>query len=157
MRREQIRMNLYLVRHGKAEQGGDDAKRRLTDKGRESVGRVARRLARAGVQIDRIEHSGLVRAAETAEILAEALGGRVVQSDGLLPDDDVASMAKRLEDGPIDSRMLVGHNPFMERLAAYLLGDPDADIVRFGTSQVALFSDDGGHWSLDWSLSRDLA
>jgi phosphohistidine phosphatase len=149
-------MNLYLVRHGKAEQGGDDAKRRLTDKGRESVSRVARRLAKAGVAVDRIEHSGLVRAAETAEILGEALGGTVVENSSLLPSDDVAATADRLMGGDVESLMLVGHNPFMERLAALLLGRAEADIIHFGTSQVALFSGDGRHWSLEWSLSRDL-
>jgi phosphohistidine phosphatase len=150
-------MDLYLVRHGKAEQGGDDAKRRLTDKGRESVSRVARRLARAGVQVDRVEHSGLARAAETAELMAQEIGGQVVQSAGLLPGDDGAAIARRLMERDVESLMLVGHNPFMERLAAFLLGCPDANIIHFGTAQVALLSGDGQRWSLEWSLSRDLA
>src|SRR5947209_13378459 len=123
-------MYLYLVRHGKAEQGGDDARRRLTEKGRESVSRVARRLARTGVQVDRMEHSGLVRAAQTAEILAQEIGGSVVERDGLLPGDDVTSTAGRLAANDVESLMLVGHNPFMERLAAFLLtGDADSALV----------------------------
>jgi phosphohistidine phosphatase len=151
-------MNLYLVRHGKAEQGGEDAKRRLTDKGRESVSRVARRLAKAGVQVDRIEHSGLTRAVETAQILAEQVGGTLVESHGLLSSDDVEAVASRLPEMDVETLMLVGHNPFMERLATLLLvGNASADLVHFGTSQVALLSGDGRHWTLEWSLSRDLA
>ena len=103
-------MDLYLVRHGKAEQGiADDAARRLTDKGRKAVQRVARRLAEAGVQIDRIEHSGLVRAQETAEILAEGLGGEVAVAGDLAPDAGVEPVVARLEGGE--------HTPTWETLS----------------------------------------
>lgn len=149
-------MQLYLVRHGKAEPGEDDHNRRLTEQGQKSVRRIARRLTDAKVQVDRIQHSGLVRARETAEILAQAVGGEVAAVEGLGPTDNVAS-ATRHADGHGDV-MLVGHLPFMERMASYLLtGDADPQILHFKTGAVACFSNADGYWILEWLLPPDLA
>ena len=66
---------IYLLRHGDAEEGdGDDARRRLTEKGeRQAMPRAGR--WRAGGEIDAcLDQSPKVRAAETARIAAEALG-----------------------------------------------------------------------------------
>lgn len=160
-------MLLYLVRHGKAEQGTDDAARKLTDGGRKAVRRVARRLADAGVRVDRIEHSGLARAEETAEILAGALGGRVTAVEGLGPLDEVEPVARRFIErerltvnggGASQSLMLVGHSPFMPGLGAYLLtGDAEADVLHFRTGTVACLSNEDGAWTLEWFLPPDLA
>jgi phosphohistidine phosphatase len=150
-------MLLYLVRHGKAEAGADDAARRLTDGGRRAVRHVAKRLESAGVGVDRIEHSGLARARETAEILTDAVGGQVIQVPYLNPEEDVTRVAGRLVDTGASNLMLVGHLPFMERLASYLLiGDDDANILHFRTSAIACFSSNATHWTLEWFLPPDL-
>lgn len=144
---------LYLVRHGKAEDGADDASRRLTDGGRRAVRHVAGRLQGAEVQIDRIEHSGLERARETAEILAAAVSGQVVEVSDLHPEDRVDRVSARLLDTDVSSLMLIGHLPFMARLASYLLtGQEDAGILHFKTSAVACLSIDSGQWTLEWFL-----
>lgn len=151
-------MQLYLVRHGKAEAGTDDDRRRLTDGGKKAVQRIARRLAAAKVRVDRIEHSGLVRAAETAEIIADTLDAKVEAVTGLRPSDDVTSTARRLEGTEESSLMLVGHLPFMERLASYLLtGDEEACLLHFRTASIACFSGSGPEWVLEWFLPPDLA
>src|SRR5258707_915605 len=93
---EEESMLLYLVRHGKAEEGTDDAARRLTRQGSDIGERVAQRLATAGIEVERIEHSGLARAAETADILAKALGSTCTATSGLRPSHNVASAAMRL-------------------------------------------------------------
>ena len=149
-------MLLYLVRHGKAEPGEDDYSRRLTEQGRKAVRRVARRLADAHVRVDRVQHSGLTRARETAEILAEAVGGEVTAVDGLGATDNVASATRHAnEHGYV---MLVGHLPFMERMASYLLiGDADPQILHFKTGAVACFSNADGYWILEWLMPPDLA
>ena len=151
-------MNLYLVRHGKAEDGADDRARRLTDRGRQAVERVARRLRKADVHVGRIEHSGLVRAEETAEILARAVGGELFAVDDLHPSDDVAATASRLRNGARGDLMLVGHQPYMGRLASNLLvGDADADLLHFVTGAVVCLSDDEGGWALEWLLTPGIA
>jgi len=63
-------VELYLVRHAKAEAGSDDIARSLTKGGRRSAERVAGVLHRCGVEVERVEHSPAIRAAQTAEILA---------------------------------------------------------------------------------------
>ncbi|GAC1334522.1 MAG: phosphohistidine phosphatase SixA [Chloroflexota bacterium] len=151
-------MKLYLARHGKAESGADDHARRLTDRGRSSVERVAQRLANGKVRVARIEHSGLVRAVETAQILAAAIGGSLEAADDLHPLDDVGQAANRLQRGGETAVMIVGHQPFMGRMAAHLLtGDAENAFLHLPTGAVAYLSDDEGHWSLRWLLTPDIA
>ncbi len=71
-------MEFYIVRHGIAEgyAAGGDAERALTEEGRTKIAEVAAGLARAGVEIDHLYSSPLLRARQTAEILAGPLGGR---------------------------------------------------------------------------------
>lgn len=71
-------MRIYVVRHGEAEDDIEDAYGgcadfRLTDRGRQQAVEAAAGLSDAS--IDAIFSSPLVRASETAEILATELGG----------------------------------------------------------------------------------
>ena len=75
-------MNLYIVRHGPAEPRdqyarGSDAQRPLTAAGKHKTSRAAQGLSAAGCRPDRIISSPLVRAKQTAEIIASALGGDI--------------------------------------------------------------------------------
>jgi phosphohistidine phosphatase len=150
-------VRLYLVRHGKAEPGGDDEARRLTDRGRKDVQRTASALRAARVQVDRIDHSGLARAAETSEILASALDAPAGATHGLAPMDDVAAAARRLESVALPRLMLVGHQPFMSRLAAYLLTGRAAGVaIHLPTAAVVHLSNDERAWELEWLLVPDL-
>jgi phosphohistidine phosphatase len=151
-------MRVYLVRHGKAEQtGGDDRIRALTEAGTKAVKRIARALERAEIRVDRVEHSGLVRARQTAEILHETVGGELAAVPGLLYDSDVEPVAYRLRGRSNDSLMLVGHMPFMGRLASHLLvGDSERDLLHFKTSAIACLSSEGGPWLLEWHLNADV-
>jgi len=62
-------MRLYLVQHGEAKREEEDPSRPLTENGRREVEIVAKFLSEAGIKIDKILHSGKLRAAQTAEIL----------------------------------------------------------------------------------------
>jgi phosphohistidine phosphatase len=151
-------MLLYLVRHAKAGDGADDALRELTPQGEKAALRIAHALERGKVHVDRVQHSGLVRARQTAEILQRAVGGRIEVAPDLSPSEDVLQAARRLEDESGESLMLVGHLPFMGRLAGYLLtGDRDADILHFRTASVACLSGAPREgWQLEWFLEPDL-
>jgi broad specificity phosphatase PhoE len=72
---------LYLVRHGQAE-GHDDGSR-LTDQGREQAALTAARVVGAGVAA--VHHGPLPRAAETARVIADAIGVSTV-ADELVGD-----------------------------------------------------------------------
>lgn len=133
-------MILFLARHGKAEVGVDDATRRLSAEGEMAVQGLAEQLARLDAPPLSIEHSPLVRARETAEIVSKRLGVPIVESSDLLPDSDVHEVRERLHaEGP-ESVMLVGHNPFMERFAALLLlEDEESTVLTFHAASAARF------------------
>ena len=82
---------LYLIRHGVAEERGDawpdDAKRPLTEDGIARMRKSARGLARLGVTFDVVLTSPLVRARQTADIVASAFDPRpsIVTIDSLAP------------------------------------------------------------------------
>ena len=147
-------VKIYLVRHGEAKkiaQGGDSA-RPLSDKGRDEVSRMASFLGRS-FRVTRVVHSGFVRANQTALILAETLApGQVVEESTIPmgPMADVEDLAEGLARVTEDV-MVVGHMPFMGRLAAYLItGDADADICTFETASVTCLEGEYDEWTLQW-------
>ena len=146
-------MRIYLVRHGEAVSGAEDPDRPLSPAGRKQAERMGNVLARLGVGPVRIEYSTKTRARETAEILARSLGAadRLAERDGLKPDDPTDPLSGELGAGGED-RMVVGHLPFLERLAATLLGgNPESVRIRFAPAATAcLFRGLDGAWHLEW-------
>jgi phosphohistidine phosphatase len=130
-------MKLYLVRHGIATQrlGGaitTDAQRPLTEEGRNETRVVASALRRLGVAPDLIVSSPLVRAFQTAEILAEVLtrSTQVELCEALAPGGNASDLYKALRSfKEANEIFLVGHEPDMGRLAGTLLwAGPELDI-----------------------------
>ena len=120
---------LYLIRHGVAEERGeawpDDAKRPLTEDGTSRMRKSARGLSRLGVVFDIVLTSPLVRARQTAEIVAGGLAPRptLVNLDSLAPDAGYAALMTDLEKHARKPRIaLVGHEPDIGELAARLIG-----------------------------------
>jgi len=152
-------MKLYLVQHGEAFDEAENPARSLTDKGRQDVNKVAKVLRSSGVELKVIEHSGKLRAKETAEIIAETLGVEKIVRErrGLFPKDPVDRWSKDLtfRNGDI---MLVGHLPFMSKLAGMLLnGDEMSEPIRFRYSCIACFEkNDLNRWTLNWVIIPDL-
>ena len=133
-------MNFYLVRHGDAVAVGGKRRASALRIGREQVQRAAREMLERGSKVSRIYHSGILRAEQTAEILAKAFppNSAVEQHAGLLPEDDPAIVSRSLTP-PSDSIMLVGHLPYLKRLAALLIsGDPESRCRRFSARDCAL-------------------
>jgi phosphohistidine phosphatase len=152
-------MNLYLVQHAQAKPKEEDPARPLTDAGRAAAQAVAISAARLGLEVDQIRHSSKTRARQTAEALARALSpaGGVVAVSGLAPRDDVRPVAEALagEGRPV---MLVGHLPFMSRLAALLLaGDPDRGVVQFRQGGIVCLAREEGRWLLALFLTPEMA
>lgn len=118
-------MAIYLVQHGKSLPKEQDPKKGLSPEGIAEVQRIANVAADYGVQVARIIHSGKQRALQTAEIMAEALSptSGIQATQGIDPLDDVTTFAPSLE--VTSDAMIVGHLPFLERLAAYLITGQD--------------------------------
>ena len=123
------RREWLLVRHAAAHERGpewpDDRVRPLTPGGRRRFERVARGLASLGTTVDAILTSPLLRARQTAEVLAGALPGPppIIEIDILSPGHDAPTMARALVRGHHPARLvLVGHEPGLGELASLLLG-----------------------------------
>lgn len=158
-RRRDLRMEIYLVQHGKAMLKDVDRTRPLSDEGRKEVGQVAAFAARMGLVVSQIRHSGKTRAEQTAVILGEMLSpsGGVVSASGLAPSDDVQPVADALggESQPV---MLVGHLPFLARLTGLLLtGDAGNQVVRFRTGGIVCLAREQGCWQVAWILTPEMA
>jgi len=140
-----------LMRHGDALSTAEDPSRPLSVVGRQHVERVASWLGTVEWRFAEVRHSGLLRAQQTAEILAWRLGariGRTARMDGLCPGDDPERAAGELE---ADRRavLVVGHLPLLGRLTSRLLtGDPDRMEIRFTDAGLVLLEPRPGTWKL---------
>jgi phosphohistidine phosphatase len=151
-------MRIFFVRHGRAVPASENPRRPLTPEGAEAVRRIAAWTRDAGVGVTQIRHSGKLRAEQTALILAEHLkpSGGVTSLPGLRPNDDVVPVA-RIASSKLANSMLVGHLPFLSRLAGFLItGDPEIQVVRFSNAGIVCLLEEQGSWSVDWVMTTDL-
>jgi phosphohistidine phosphatase len=129
-------MRVTLIRH--AEAGDDapsDAERALTLRGRGDTRRMGRALARRGIEFDLLISSPLVRAVQTAEIVAAAVDyrERVEVSELLVPEGAASrvlglltALGKTVGRGGLENRSiaLVAHEPILSTVAAALTRRP---------------------------------
>ena len=124
-------MRLYLVRHGIAIDRTDpkcpsEAERHLTPEGIEKTERVAKGVAKLISSADLLISSPHLRAVQTAEIFATALGyakEKIVRTEALLPGSDAAvlfrELAKQKDAGDV---FCFGHAPQLDEAVALALG-----------------------------------
>jgi len=131
-------MNLFILRHGIAVEHGaagyeNDDERPLTSKGERKVWMIAEAMKALEISFDLALSSPLVRARETAEIVAEALKckKRLELTDTLEPQESAKPLIEYLNDqGAVDDVLLVGHEPFLSRLISLLIsGNPRASVL----------------------------
>jgi len=128
-------MKLYLMRHGPAEDRADsglDGDRALTEAGRTRVRGVGRMLLDVDEAPAHVVTSPLVRAVQTAEIVAlvtklESRSGSVEVRRELSPGSgaEAAAFAHRLGAEGRKRVLFVGHEPDLSALTAALLGSFD--------------------------------
>lgn len=120
-------MRVYLVRHAAAIERSDttpDASRYLTAKGRVAFREIARRARNAGAAPNVIFTSPLLRAVQTAEILAERLKhrGEILVVRELSPGFDLRALRALLARGADQAEAaFVGHEPDLGIVSATLL------------------------------------
>lgn len=134
-------MQLWLVRHAvAAEQGefdGPDAERPLTPKGRRRFREFCDWLTGQTAMPRTIFSSPLVRAAQTAAILAKSAGLKkadVISTDLLSPGVDAQRLAQFVRGQTAECLALVGHEPDMSRVLGEFV---DRGAFRFGKGFVA--------------------
>jgi phosphohistidine phosphatase len=128
-------MLCYFVRHGTAVDAADfqgpDFDRPLTAKGRDRMERVAERLAELGVAVDEIVTSPLLRAKQTAMIIAGALGTRPSEDERLGGIFNAGALKSILhERAGTNALMLVGHEPTMSATIGRVLGGGSVEFKK---------------------------
>ena len=152
-------MKLYLIQHAKAASKEADPRRPLTEDGQWDMQKISDFIEPLDLSVGYLWHSGKTRAQQTAEILDEVVEvtEEMVAHDGLAPNDDVS----RLRDEIISDQedvMIVGHLPFMSKLASLLLtGSESSGAVAFRQGGIVCleYSDDN-KWQLQWMVVPDL-
>ena len=122
-------MNLYFMRHGIAVESDDpaitdDNQRALTPKGAKRLRRAARGLRQLDISFDGILTSPVLRARQTADIVATALGleSLLEEVSGLAPESTVEHLLFGLERYQDRKHILmVGHEPLLGKTIGSLL------------------------------------
>lgn len=122
-------MILYFIRHGLAGDretwSQDDSLRPLTGQGKKQMELEAQAIAEMGVDFDLIITSPLVRAYQTAEIVARKLDRmqKLVQDDRLAPGFNPYRLAEILRAQPdAEQVLLVGHEPDFSLTLSAVIG-----------------------------------
>jgi phosphohistidine phosphatase len=159
-------MNVLVIRHAIAQDAAeyatghvDDAGRPLTPEGRKKMKRVAQALRGLIPDIDLLATSPLVRAVQTAEIVAAAYDGlEPLPVPVLAPAHAVAALAEWL-DGQRrhDTVGIVGHEPGLSRAMSWLLAGSERSFIELKKGAASLLRFDAavgaGSATLVWALT----
>jgi phosphohistidine phosphatase len=155
-------MQVLIVRHGKAEEPvarARDAERALTAEGREAMHKAARGLKRALPAIDQIATSPLLRARQTADILADAYAQRApTELAQLAPGTPAADLLAWLAERSADATLaLVGHEPDLSAFIGFLLTGEAHSLVELKKGAACLIEfaarPVAGRGRLRWALA----
>lgn len=157
-------MKLLLVRHGKAEDRSlftfsakKDALRALTESGRRDMRKATKGLRKVSPDLDMVVTSPLVRARQTAEIVADIFGvADIVEQPLLSPGSNANALLDWLEQQSVDAVALVGHEPDLSQLACLLLAGKGSSFMTFKKGACALIEFTAkpipGRGALSWLL-----
>jgi phosphohistidine phosphatase len=157
-------LSVYLVRHAFAGHADaapwpDDARRPLTPDGIRRFRRAALGLRLLAPEVGAVLSSGHARAWETARLLHEVTGWPEPREAPELEAEKPAATALDLLRGRDDASVsLVGHEPFLSRLASILCaGDEETLRLELKKGSVALVEVDGeprpGAGLLRWAVA----
>jgi len=122
-------MNLYFMRHGiavprDAHEIHTDRERPLSPKGLKKMRRAAEGLLTLKLSFDRILTSPLLRAQQTAQVVAEVFNteDRIEEIPELAPESSIQKLLSSLAAYRESKRLLfVGHQPLLGEIASFLL------------------------------------
>ena len=153
---------LYFLRHGKAAPRstweGEDGLRPLTPEGEALMRREAKGMRRLGLAPDVIITSPLVRARQTAELLARhaRLEIPLIEVAGLGPGGDPRVMARRINRLHQDVA-IVGHEPHLSMLGSLLVTGAAEPVVFVLKKCAALALErEDAQWMVRWHVSPEL-
>jgi phosphohistidine phosphatase len=128
-------MDLFVLRHGEAGNRQKmivvDAKRTLTAVGRKEIDEIAKGLLRLKIRPVHIVTSPLVRARETAEIVAKVQKSKNLEEwEELKPEGNRQQFYEKLSKLKLDSSILVvGHEPYLSTMICDMIGASGGHIL----------------------------
>jgi phosphohistidine phosphatase len=159
-------MQLLIIRHAIAENrdtfaetGEDDSRRPLTKQGERKMKDVVAGLRRLVATLDALGASSLLRAQQTADIVAQAYGGLTVHTvKALSPGSDPSALVRWIQQqGSAEVVAIVGHEPHLGMLVTWLLtGMAESRVaLRKGGACLVEFSAraTSGGATLQWALT----
>jgi phosphohistidine phosphatase len=160
-------VRLLIIRHGPAgdraeweAKGRDDRLRPLTPAGKKEMRRVSKGLAQLVSEIDILASSPLVRAMQTAEIVADQYRCEPATVEALAPENDPDKVVRWLgQQRSAEVISLVGHEPDLSTLASLLLAGKSSSFITLKKSGACLLElavpVQPGGGKLEWLLTPD--
>ncbi len=125
------------MRHADAAPGEPDELRPLTSRGRQQARDLGARLAARGVVGATVLSSPLLRARETAEEIARALGTTPETDERLAPGATATGVRAAVTERG-ENVVAVGHQPDCSRVAAELTAGPEPSFPKAGLVVIEL-------------------
>lgn len=158
-------MKLLIIRHAAAEDkdewartGKSDDERPLTADGARDMAKAAKGLRAIISEVDHIATSPLVRARQTADIVASELGAKPIEvTDVLIPDTPLSDFTSWLAHRELDETVaVVGHEPHLGILATWLISSVEEPRIEFKKGAACLIEFDetpaSGLGILRWAI-----
>ncbi len=149
-------MNLYILQHGEAEPKEANPDRPLSGKGVHDIRKLALHMQNMDIQLEKIFHSGKLRAEQSARLIADVLspGVEPVQANGLSPNDDPSVIADEIGQMK-ENILLASHMPFVSALCSYVMtGSENAEFASQPGTLFCLERKDN-KWRLAYMLRPD--
>lgn len=147
-------MILYFLRHAHAEDGYDkpDELRELTETGRQQAAATADLLKQLRLKLNGLYTSPRVRAAQTADIIGNALGIAPQVREELNIGFNVSRLNRLVTDvGMADSIMVVGHEPTLSQTIREITGGR-VEMKKCGLARVDILMRQPLNGELVWLL-----
>lgn len=159
-------MQVIIIRHAKAEDRGatsesssSEAKRALTRNGRQYARLAGRVLCRLRPGLDGLAASPLLRAQETAELIAKQFKNiHTTCLPALAPGGSAADVMQWLSElDPHAAVGLVGHEPDLSRLVGWMLAGTKQSVIELKKGAICLIefneAPEPGRGLLRWALA----
>lgn len=141
-------MDLFILRHGEAGKrspAAGDFKRPLTVEGKKEIEEISNVFRALQIELDNILTSPLVRAKQTAEIVARTVKYKckIEELESLKPEGSRLQFYSTLSRLKQDSQVLVvGHEPYLSELVSEAISQSDCriDLKKAGLARIRVMS-----------------
>lgn len=150
-------MHVIMVRHGRAKSSNEHPERPLTAEGEASIEKLGNLLNEKSLGIQKIWHSGILRAKQTAEILSKKIhySGDLIEMITLSPESNPNTMHIALN-AEMENVLIVSHLPFLEYLYNLMItGNMEGNLIHFSPGSATKLVKINNQWNQEWFLKPE--